>query len=114
MLDVEKSGALGSLGGEEAVDATQGMQAYALPSLEHSVKREDVTSEAPTMCWEQPPTLPWPPMEDTEFVRLSSAGVWQPLCFSLQEVCCHIKHLFFFKPVRGRGEEGEGGREGAH
>jgi hypothetical protein len=57
VLDVEKSGALGSLGGEEAVDATQGMQAYALPSLEHSVKREDVTSEAPTMCWAQDPLL---------------------------------------------------------
>lgn len=69
--------------------------------------------QAPTMCWEQSPTLPWPPTEDVEST-FSNTGIWQPWCFIPQEVCCLIKHLFFFKPGRGRGEEGRewGEREG--
>lgn len=31
----------------------------------HSVPQ--IFYQAPTMCWEQPPTLSWPPMEDIEF-----------------------------------------------
>lgn len=59
----------------------------------HSVPQ--IFYQAPTMCWEQPPTLPWPLMEDVEST-FSSAGIWQPWCFSPREVCCLIKHLFFF------------------
>lgn len=65
--------------------------------------------QAPTMCWEQPPTLPWPPTEDVESA-FSNTGIWQPWCFIPQEVCCLIKHLFFLNQ-EGAEERRGGNRE---